>query len=199
MGFPVSEAIYPFCALFLISTIGWRMSYVLFGLSNIFLMLPLQTFLLKRADIHHGEFLPGELNINPQRLRGHPEERTIRPHKNFTLKESLRDVKFYLILAASCLPPMVITGLFFHQAHLFTANDWAIELAAEGLLIYAVCKAAGSVWIGNVVDKYGPFPPFVTLILLLSAGTFLAGLGGTKIIIFSYFCLIGAALGFSSR
>ncbi len=198
LGFPLSEAIYPFLAVFLLSAIGWRMSYVLFGLSNIILMLPLQLYLLHKANIKHGEFLPGEVGVNPQKLRGHPEERKIRHVKDMTLEQAIKDPKFYLILASAALPPMIVTGLFYHQSHLFEANGWAITLAASGLLVYAIAKATGSLWIGGVVDKYGPFIPFIVLILMLGVGTFLAGLGGSKIIIFIYFCLIGAALGFSS-
>jgi len=198
LGFPLSEFLYPSLALFLLSLVGWRMSYVIFGFSNILLMLPIQLYLLKRADIHVGEFLPGEVGVNPQSLRGHPERRQIRTQKDFTLGEVLKDLKFYLILAAACLPPMVVTGLFFHQASLFEANQWAMTLVAGGLMIYAVCKAFGSVWIGVVVDKYGPLFPFVILIVMLSAGIFLASLGGPVFMIFIYFSLIGAALGFSS-
>ncbi len=198
LGFPLSEAIYPSIAILLISIIGWRFTYVFFGLSNIFLMLPVQLYLLKKANIKHGEFLPGEIDVNPQHLRGNPEQRKIRPHKDFTLKEVMKDFKFYLILASSALPPMVVTGLFFHQGSLFEANQWSLQLAATGIFTYAVCKAIGSVWIGMVVDKYGPLIPFVILITLLGAGTYLASCGGSTIIIFIYFCLIGAALGFSS-
>jgi len=198
LGFPLSEAVYPTIAVLLISSIGWRMSYIVFGIVTLTLMLPLQLFLLKRSHIQHGEFFPGEIDVNPQHLRGNPEQRKIRPHKDFTLKEVLRDPKFYLILLASALPPMVVTGLFFHQGSLFAANHWPIHLAATGIFTYAVCKATGSVYIGIIVDKYGPLVPFIILITLLGAGTYLAALGGSKIIIFLYFCLIGGALGFSS-
>jgi len=168
------------------------------GLSTIVIMLPLQLFLLSKANIKHGEFLPGELNVNPQRLRGFPEERKIRSHKDFTLAEALKDIKFYIILLASCLPPMVVTGLFFHQETLFHSNGWAISLAASGIVVYAVCKAISSIWVGVVVDRFGPLLPFVILIVLLGAGTSLAGFGGSSLIVYVYYCLIGAALGFSS-
>ncbi|VAX37068.1 hypothetical protein MNBD_UNCLBAC01-1592, partial [hydrothermal vent metagenome] len=198
LGFPISEAIYPSIALLLISIIGWRLTYVLFGMSNVLLMLPLQLYLLKKSNIKYGEFFPGEIDINPQHLRGNPEERKIRPHKNCTLAEVIKDRKFYFLLAASCLPPMVVTGLFFHQGSLFESNQWPISLAATGIFTYALFKACGSVYMGVIVDRYGPLAPFVALIMLLGMGTFLASLGGSTVVIFIYFALIGAALGFSS-
>ena len=39
LGFPLSEAVYPMLVLFLINTFGWRMSYVIFGISCLLLML----------------------------------------------------------------------------------------------------------------------------------------------------------------
>jgi len=198
LGFPISEVVYPSIAVFLLSTFDWRISYVLFGFSNILLMLPIQLYLLKHANIHKGEFRPGEAAINPQRLPGNPDKRIIRPRRDYALKEILKDSKFYLILLASCLPPMVVTGLFFHQITLFEANHWAIAFAAQGLAVYAVCKAIGSVWIGTVVDQHGPFIPFFILIFLLGIGTWLASMGGPSYMIFLYFSIIGAALGFSS-
>ncbi len=198
LGFPLSEAVYPALALGLIGWLGWRTSYVIFGLSNLLLMLPLQMFLLNRSNITHGEFQPGETDVNPQHLRGKPEQRHIRDHESFTVRQVVRDPKFYLILIASCLPPMIVTGLFFHQDTLFESNAWAIAYAASGLMLYAVCKAASSLWIGGVVDRYGPMIPFIVLIFLMGLGTWLAGLGGHPVMIYVYYCVIGASLGFSS-
>ena len=199
LGFPLSEAVYPSLALFLLATLGWRMSYVVFGLSYLGGMLPLQLFLLRKANVTtHGTFIPEETAISPQRPRGHPEERKIHPVRHCTLQEALRDGKFYLLLAASCLPPMVVTGLFFHQGSLFAANHWPLSLAAGGLLVYAVVKALSSVYMGVIVDRYGPLVPFTLLIILLGLGTFFAALGGSPLFIYVYFILIGAALGFSS-
>ena len=198
LGFPISEAIYPALALFLISLIGWRLTYICFGIINIIIMLPIQLYLLKKSNIIHGGFFPGEVDVNPQHLRGNPEQRKIRPHKDFTLKEVIADPKFYLILAASSLPPMAVTGLFFHQGSLFEANQWPLHLAATGILTYAICKAIGSIWMGIFVDKHGPLIPYILLIFLLGLGTFVASCGGSTFVIFIYFSLIGAALGFSS-
>lgn len=198
LGFPFSEVVYPVTAFFLIQSLGWRMSYVLFGLSMLLLMLPVQLYLLTKSRLRMGQFLPGEELINPQRMPGHPEERKIRVHEDFTLGQVLRDIKFYLILLASCLPGLVVTGLFFHQEALFHANGWPITQAAAGIGMYAFSKAVGSVWVGPVVDKHGPFIPFITIILMLAAATFFASVGQSPYTIYVYFIILGAALGFSS-
>ena len=198
LGFPFSEAIYPMVALTLISYFGWRVTYMIFGLSNVLIMLPIQLFLLKRANIVHGHFQPGETDINPQHLRGHPEKRQWKTGPNKTLKEAMRDFRFYLIMTATCLPPMVMTGLFFHQTTLFKSNEWSLHYIATGIMLYAFTKAVGSVSMGMIVDKVGPVIPFILMILLLGTGTLFSASAGPTPFIYFYYGIIGAALGFSS-
>ena len=198
LGFPFSELIYPSLALCLLSTVGWRMSYVAFGLSNLILMLPLQLWLIAKANIKEGHFLPGESELNPQLMPGAGGKRKIRPHDDWTLGRCLKDIKFYLLIAASCIPPMIMTGLLFHQATLFVSHQWPITLAATGLAVYAIAKAFGSVGIGPVIDRHGPLLPFIVLIIMIASGTFLASINGPSWMIYVYFAMLGAALGISS-
>ena len=198
LGFPISEAIYPILSLFLISFLGWRVTYMIFGLSNVLIMLPLQLWLLSKSNIIHGKFQEGETIVNPQRLYGNPEKHHWPTGPDTTLKQAMRDVRFYLIILATCLPPMVVTGLFFHQESLYRANEWSLGLIATGFILYAVTKAIGSVWVGILVDKYGPLRPFVALILFLGLGVFLAATGGPNWVVYLYYAIIGSALGFSS-
>jgi MFS family permease len=192
LGFPLNEAIYPSLALWMLVMFGWRNSYLVFGLITIVLMLPLQHYLLDRALKKRTGSLPED------------EEYTVedsyldRNAKDFTLAEALRDYRFYLIIIASCIPPVAMTGLLFHQHVIFANNSWPIIYAATGLSVYAFAKAIGSVGIGWVVDRYGPFYPFFMLIVLIGLGTLMVAIGGPFWMSFLYFALMGAALGFSS-
>ncbi|MCA9408764.1 MAG: MFS transporter [Candidatus Omnitrophica bacterium] len=194
LGFPFSEGAYPFIAIFLLTQFGWRTTYLFFAFSYLLLMLPIQIYLLNKAQVKHDEFLEGE--TTPL----HTSQQTIKQQKihHFTVKDIVKDIRFYILLLASCLPPMVLTGLFFHQQTLFNANQWNIELAASGILAYAIAKALGSVFIGPLIDKYGALTPFVLLILLLGVGAEIASFGGHEINIYVYFTIIGVSLGFSS-
>jgi MFS family permease len=103
-----------------------------------------------------------------------------------------------MLIAASCLPPMVVTGLFFHQETLFKLHGWPIAMAATGFSVYAITKAFSSLGIGPLVDKTGPLVPFMSIIGLLGIGTLFAGIGSSQVMGYLYFAFIGAALGFSS-
>ena len=198
LGFPLSELIYPSVAIYLLSIFDWRISFILFGMSHVLVMLPLQLWLISKAKITEGQFLPGESELNPQLLPGTGGNRRIRQHEDWILSRCLKDIKFYLLLAASCIPPMIMTGLLFHQAALFKYHQWPIVLAATGLAVYAVSKAIFSVAVGPIIDKYGPLTPFIILIVMIASGTYLACISGPGWIIYLYFALLGAALGMSS-
>jgi MFS family permease len=198
LGYPLSEMVFPILSLFLLSFLGWRETYLVFGLLMIVVMLPLQLFLIKKEDIHSGEFLEGETSTNPQQLPSLTLKPRARTPMDVPLGKVILDPNFYLIICASCIPPMIVTGLFFHQSALFSYHHWPIGLAATGLTIYAICKAVASLFIGPFVDRNGPISYFILLILMLGSATLLTAFGGPDFIVYAYFILMGLALGISS-
>ena len=197
LGFPLSEMLYPTVTLFLLSTVGWRETYMMFGLSYVIIMLPLQFILIKRAKLKKGVYYQGEMVVQPQTL---PSAQTDLASSDVSLnvRQVLNTATFYLVTVANCVPPLLMTGLFFHQEPMFNSNNWPLSHIALGVMIYAVGKAISSVVTGNIVDRYGPLGPFVMLILLLSSGTMVAAFGGAEHMIYIYFGLMGTALGMST-
>lgn len=191
LGYPLSEAIYPSIALLLLVQFGWRSSYMLFALSYLLIMIPAQWTLLKRSGFRENEFLEGELDYHD----AYVPKATL---THMCLTEIVTSFHFYVLITALCIPPVLMTGLLFHQESIFAIHDWSMTVVASGLAFYALCKAVGSLVIGPVIDRYGPVWPFSALIFMLGLGTFLAGLGGHSGVIFIYFGLLGTALGFSS-
>lgn len=196
MGFPLSEMIYPFIAVAMISEFGWRMAYYGFAASFL-IMVPLQFFLLSRSHIKHGHFYPEEARVQAQAPLSESAEHHLKDH-DYTLSETLRDPSFYFTLTASTIPPIVMTGLFFHQSSLFELHGWDLSLAAPALFVYAIVKAVGAIGIGPFIDKYGSAPFFILMITLMAAGTFVAANGGPAWTIILYLSLLGFALGLSA-
>jgi MFS family permease len=189
LGYPLSELIYPGLALLLLHQFGWRATYYIFTASNIFILLPLALYLLKKSGYTLNSFFKNE-SIN--------KDNSIQGDKQYVLKEAVKEPSFYVIIIASCVPPVLMTGLLFHQESIFALNNWPIGLAASGLALYAILKAVGAILVGGVVDRIGPLWPFVILILLLATGAAITGIGGPTYTIFIYFGLVGFALGISA-
>ena len=192
LGFPLSEAIYPGLALLSLSVLGWRETYLVFAASFLVLMLPLQWFLLSKTSYKEGEFLEGE-ETESDIHRGYDDEGYHLPVSGVA-----KDYKIYVLILASCVPPVIMTGLFFHQDKLLSLHGWAASWIGVGLMIYAVAKAVGSIALGPYIDKHGPVGMFSVMILLLGAGTLIAAFGGPSEVIVIYFAIMGFALGLSS-
>ncbi len=197
LGFPLSEAVYPSIALILLYNFGWRQTYLILGLSTLFIMLPVQLFLISKSPKKQAGFLPGE-KLESGTSTGRTTPGLTTTDYDFSLSEALRDIKFYLIIIASCVPPVVMTGLLFHQTSVFQGNYWPVTMAGSGLTVYAVCKAVSSIITGPLVDKHGPFILFGTMILMIAFGTLLTACGGPAWIMYIYFAVMGAALGAAS-
>ena len=199
LGYPLSELIYPTFTLWLLSLLSWQGVYYTFGLMTVGLMLPIQLFLIRQTNYRLGTLLPEErtptdfCDLDTVSKKTHPNES---PHA--TLGNALRDPSFYIVVIVSCLPPTIMTGLFFYQNLIFEAKGWAISLAATAMCAYAIMKAVGAVAIGPYLDRSGPLIPFILYPFLLGVGTFVASLGVHKIYGYIYFSLMGIALGISS-
>jgi MFS family permease len=188
LGFPLSEAIYPFLVISFLSIMNWRFLYVTFAASCLILMLPIQNYLLSKMPYKKDKYLPGE-SLDRQDKGAASTDKT--------LKYVMKDYKFYLIIIASFVPPVIMTGLFFHQATLFKLNSWPISSLAFGITIYALSKMAGSLSLNAQIDTQGPVKYFAIVILLMSGGTAIAALGGPIYMSYLYLGILGFALGLS--
>ena len=192
LGFPLSEAIYPGIALLSLSLLGWRDTYIAFALSFIVFMLPVQWWLLSRTSYKEGEYLVGEKTASD--IQREAEDKGY----HMPISQVARDYKIYVTILASCVPPVIMTGLFFHQDKLLALHGWSEAWVGIGLMVYAISKAIGSVALSPYIDKHGPVGMFSVMILLLGSGTLLAAFGGPGQVIMIYFAIMGFALGLSS-
>jgi MFS family permease len=192
LGFPLSEAIYPGFALLCLSLVGWRDTYILFAISFIVFMLPVQWWLLSITSYKEGEFLDGEKT--EQDIQREAED----DHYHLPISTVAKNYKIYVLILASCVPPVIMTGLFFHQDKLLALHGWSEAWVGIGLMVYAVSKAFGSIVLGPYIDKHGPVGMFSIMIMMLGVGTLLAAFGGPAKVILVYFAIMGFALGLSS-
>lgn len=205
LGFPLSEIVFPPLLLVLLSLVNWQAAYQVLALSLFIVFLPVAWVLLRLSRLPpRGETYPEE---RPEAMGGLTSSRSgagqdrkayFEGHYQYRLGECLRELRFHALLAAACLPPVVMTALFFHQGRIFEWRGWPPEWAAWFLASYAVTKAAGSLFMGPVVDRLGPFLPFTLVILLLATGPLFILISDAAVWGFLYLSWMGAALGFST-
>ena len=152
LGHPAGEAILPVLAVLVMEAIGWRQSWLTIGLLLAVLVVPFVRWLLRgHAERHRahlarlGEMLPESGDAPADVIVG----------RQWTRAEMVRDVRFYLTLPAVIAPGFIVTGVFFHQAHLVEVKGWTLTWFAACFAIFAGAQLPASLAAGPMVDRLG--------------------------------------------
>ena len=139
-GQPLGEAILPLLAVALVAAMGWRSTWVLYAGFLVLVIIPTIHLLLKAETA----------------AMGAPATRAGRGYsgRQWTRREMLHDVRFWLMLPALLAPSYVSTGLIFHQAHFADSRGWSLALIAGCFLGYAAAKAVTAILLGPLVDRW---------------------------------------------
>lgn len=138
-GFYIGEMIYPIIIVFLILTIGWRLTwfsssifvFVIHGLSFYFLLRN-NNFKIEK-----------NLNINTELQQ-----------VSWRRRDVLKDTKFYIYLPLSLLMSFTVTGFLFHQVFIADIKSWTMMNLAQSFIFFAVSGLIGSIFSGLLVDKF---------------------------------------------
>lgn len=144
LGFPAAEALFPPLGVLLIGAIGWRNTWLAIGIVLAVVLVPLVLWLLRGQRERERRFLAEAEAV--ARERG---------ERDWVLSEVLRDAHFYLVLPAVVFTPFVVTGLFFHQAHVAELKGWGLGLFASAFTAYAAASLVGALGIGPLIDRIG--------------------------------------------
>lgn len=169
LGYPLSEAIFPFIVSSWILAFGWRSGWLFLAGLVIAFFSPTIFFLL-RKDPH--ESVQATLNTRLALEKEVSEELHATAH--WSVREMIRDWRFYVLLTPSLIPPAFLTALFFHHSSLIIWKGWNVQIISAAFLIYAICRASMSFAIGPLVDRFSARKLLPVCLLPLGIG--IAGL-----------------------
>jgi MFS family permease len=162
--------IFPAALQIMVSTIGWRDTWMVVGLAFLVLMVP-ATFLIIRGPEDLGLLPDGDTPIthaDPQ-ASARPAPAT---EISYTRQEAVRTLRFWLLIAAIVAGTVSIRGMI-PNIHPFLVHQGLPATAASlSFTVYAVTTIiAAFVW-GTYADRHGARVPFLglTLVLLASMG-----------------------------
>lgn len=180
LGFPLSEAILPAGAVFIITHLGWRWSWLTGSLFLMAIVWPLLLFLAKKTPAFHQD------TTTP-----------VKKNKiaNATRNQVLRDPGFYLVLPATLAIPFTVTGLFFHQVAIADAQGWSVQLLGRAFSGYALGHLLTLFVAGTVVDRISAGRTLPLGLLPLVASLVFLGLIQSDWAAYVYLALIGMASG----
>ena len=138
-GFYIGEMIYPIIIVFLILTIGWRLTWFSSSIF-VFVILGLSFYFLLRNNNFKIE---KNLNSNTELQQ-----------VSWRRRDVLKDTKFYIYLPLSLLMSFTVTGFLFHQVFIADIKSWTMMNLAQSFIFFAVSGLIGSIFSGLLVDKF---------------------------------------------
>lgn len=174
----VAVGLAPFCALFLIGNVGWRVAYVILGGIVVAVIVPAARLLPR-----HGQHKPGEGGESAA------------PMKGVNLGTAIRSRAYLATGLVVMLHAATVTAVHFHSQPLFAEYGLGKASAAAGMSIFAVCMLLASLSGGWFVDRTAWHVPFVTSTLFLSTSMLLLAQASNVWVVHAGMGLLGVAQG----
>jgi len=146
-GFAVGFALFPAIAAWLLSSVGWRLSWLFSAIFIITVVLPLTLLQLRGHAARHHRYLVTQ--------EEYLDSMGVSESRQWTRLEMLRDFRFYLMLPALMSIPIVMTGLQFHQVHLVAEKGWSLNVFANAYSAFAIASIASGLLAGILIDRWG--------------------------------------------
>ena len=157
-GFSVGEMVYPIVIVFLILTIGWRLTWLSSSIFIFFILGLIFYYLLRDNNFKIENNFNSEIEFQQVSWRR---------------RDVLKDAKFYIYLPLTLLMSFIVTGFLFHQLFIADIRSWNVINLAQSFIFFAISGIIGSVISGLLVDKFSgrkliPFHLIPIAIILVS-------------------------------
>lgn len=162
----------------LIQSVGWRSSYVIFGLFALVFMLTICLLFLKNSPKDRGLLPFGAAEQSPENEKQQQASKT-----GVASNKALKSPAFYALL----LFMVMLTGFAAFQQHIATfglGNGLTMSAIGNALSISMIGSAIGSVAIGILSDRLGIVPTSLGVFLVGFLAIILFAAGGSHIGVF---------------
>ena len=180
-------------AQYLISSLGWRMAYLVFGLAVLLLLLPSSLFLQDRPKLSMKSGGPDQRNALPKAEDSRKQE-------DWTLRRVMKTLPFWALFVSNFFLPLGVFPVAIHQVAYIIDLGYSKILAAFVFGTMGLLSAAGRPLFGTLSDRIGR-EQAVTLSFICSIGgiLILIFLPALKSLYWLYLYAILFGLGFGSR
>lgn len=168
LGYAVGEIFFPALILALIRTFGWRGSWVALAGMYGLVLSPGAFWMLRERDPLR-EPVDGIPKQDESREGGHQDADALdgTGERSVGLREAMRLPVFWGVILCVAIPPLIATGVIFHQVGLFASRGWATELVAPAFACYAVGGIVATYTTGLMLERVPSRYAVATALLLL--------------------------------
>ncbi len=145
MGGPSGQAVMALVAVALAAWLHWRQVWLVMAAFSAVILIPAVVWLLAE---HEDEHLA-------QKTRMAESISASVSHGVWGRKDVLKDLRFYLIMPVSLAPSFIVTGFFFHMAHLVEAKGWSLAFFTGMYTLYTVASISLTLLTGPLIDRVG--------------------------------------------
>jgi len=186
-GVGFGAALMPPLAQALITNYGWRVAYLGLGGLVLFLGFPALVLFLRNA--------PEPMGLRPDGDAIPAEEKIKTVIPGFTIKETIKQKSFWLMIAIFLCIGMVITSVIVHLIPMLIERGIEAKEAANGAAFLGLSLIFGRVFAGFLMDRF--FAPYVSIAFMIGPTIGLcilaSGVGGP--IVYLAIILVGMAIG----
>ena len=186
LGLPLGQAFLPRLAAGMIDERGWRETWFAFGLAIALIAPFLIAWTLRGHKDRHARWLEKQA-LAEDKARSNVIDSTSEEsntQRSWTRGQVLRDLRFWLILPATLAPAILLTGIFFHQAHWVDVKGWSLSSWTGYFIFFSALQVLGSLMAGPLVDRRSAvwlfniflFPLMFGLVLLAQIQTIMGAL-----------------------
>ena len=191
IGYSVSEAVLPTLVIALLALLGWRNSWLFWGVLALAVLPLLVHWLLRGHELRHLDYLRGMASTGDD-----GEATSATPvQRQWTRNEMILDPVFYLCLPALLALPLLFTGFMFHQVHLVEFKGWSLTLWGTLYVLYAVTTTVAKLCAGLLIDRVTATRLLPMMALPLAAGQMLLASSSHMAVACGFMFLLGLAVG----
>jgi len=192
LGYPLGESFFPIAVSTWILYFNWRSGWVFLGVLVLLFFLPAVFFLLRKnryettkKALEKDEKVEAEIS------------QALHEAVHWSLKDVLKDWRFYFLTTAALVTPAFLTALFFHQAALASWKGWNIQVVASAFIAFAISRAIFSFFIGPFIDKFSARKIFPFSLIPLALGLVFLVTNSSVFWVFIYLASAGMTMGTS--
>ncbi|MFP4312890.1 MAG: MFS transporter [Alphaproteobacteria bacterium] len=163
-GLPVHSALFPVAGIFILESLGYTASWIVYAVFIVLVLLPFYWILLRSHE---------EKTHKVWRDKIDEAERTtpadLLPDQ-WTRNRVLKDWRFYVIMAVMIIPPCFGTCVFFYQSVLADHHGITAAAFAGGFVFLTLASVTSALVAGVVMDQWGEGPLLLSFPLIYALG-----------------------------
>ena len=180
-GHQLGEACFPFIVLGLLHSLDWRLMW--WGCAALLLLvaLPLARtcFQLDRSPIGTAS-------------------KTTEFGRQWTRREAVRDLWFWLACIGVIAPSFIGTSVWFHQVHLLEIKGWNSSVIVAGFTLMSLVTVSMTLFTGQLIDRYSGYQLLPYILIPLGFGCLVLSLAEQPAAMLLFMVLMGVSYGLYS-